>query len=198
MFYIEDSTIISSHHSRVIAESVLGNNFPWYFQQYSTSEKFPFFAHTLIPRGNDDAVTAEPVSNYYDFFHDIFETFCIIHNLKVKRVLRACLNLSIPNTKFEYSDPHVDHMFPHYVMLMYLNDVTNGNTIIFKEQTNGEISEHPLETINDSFAIEKEVTPAKGKIVVFDGSHFHANRFCVEPERRVVCVFTFTTEEHVD
>jgi hypothetical protein len=194
MFLIEDESLISEYCQQIIDNQIMGADFPWYYLNYSTSTKFPFLGHTLIPRSNDDAVTREPVSNYYNFFYDIFNTACIIHGLKVDRILRASLNLSTHFSAFPYGDPHVDHMFPHYNMLMYLNDCTNGSTIIFKEQTNGEISQHPVNEVNETMTIEKEIIPKKGKIVIFDGLHFHANRFCVESERRVVCVFTFTTK----
>jgi hypothetical protein len=193
MLLIEDDTLVSDYCQKIIDSIILGNNFPWYYQDYSTSTKFPFFGHTLIPRSSDDLTTAEPVSTYYDFFYDIFETACIVHRLNLDRVLRACINLSTHYPNFPYSDPHVDHMFPHLTMLIYLNDCT-GNTVVFKEQTDGTISQHPLETVDETMTIEAEITPKKGKIAIFDGLNFHTNRFCAESERRVVCVFTFTVK----
>ena len=197
MFLIEDECAISQYFQKIIDRDILGYDFPWFWQNSSTSEKFPFLSHTLIPRHNEhEDIQGYVNSQYYGMFNDIFKSFCMIHGLKVKRVLRASLNLALPFHRFPYTDPHVDHAIPHYGMLMYLNDWTGGSTVLFKEQTDGAVIDHPLDDVNSSLTIDTEIIPKKGKIAVFDGTHFHAHRFCQEAERRVVCVFTFTTYEH--
>jgi hypothetical protein len=75
---------------------------------------------------------------------------------------------------------------------MYLNDCPHATTILFEEVTDGKVVEHPLEDVNTSLTIGKEIEPKQGKIAVFSGQHFHAHRFVNESERRVVCVMTFT------
>ena len=194
MFIIEEENAISKHHLKIIQEKILGVNFPWYYQLSSTTDKFPFLSHTLMPRYDEfDGSDGKINSEYHGLFLDIFNSFCIRHNLKVKKVLRAALNLSVvPYKKFPYTDPHVDHAIEHYNMLMYLNDCPHATTIVFEEASDGKVVEHPLENVNTSLTIGKEIDPKQGKIVVFSGMHFHAHRFVNESERRVVCVMTFT------
>ena len=174
---------------------MLSNEFPWYYQISSTSEKFPFFSHTLVPRYNEESNNQQINSKFFPIFEDIFLSFCLKHNIRHEKILRASLNLTVSSTKYPFTDPHVDHNIPHYNMLMYLNDCTGGETVIFKEKTDWTVIEHPVEHLNDSLTIEKEIIPKKGKIAVFDGEHFHVHRFCNEPERRTVCVITFTMKK---
>lgn len=194
MFFIEEENAISKHHLKIINDKILGFDFPWFYQTSSTTYKFPFLSHTLIPRYNEfDGAEAKVNSEYYDFFYDIFNCFCIRHQIKVKKILRSALNLSVvPFKEFPHTDPHVDHAVPHFTMLMYLNDCEHATTVVFEEQSDGAIVEHPLESVNTNFTIAKEIAPVAGKIVVFDGMNFHAHRFVNESERRVVCVFTFS------
>lgn len=196
MFLLEDNFIISKKYMDHIDSHILGNDFPWFWQSASTSPKFPFLSHTLIPRYPEQTDKLTINSEHYDFFHDIFDTFCILHKIKVEKILRASLNLSLPFNRFPFTDPHVDHNIPHLSMLMYLNDCTGGNTVLFKETTDGTVLEHPIETVNETLSIAKEIVPQKGKIAVFDGLHYHAHRFCEESQRRVVCVFTFQSRNH--
>ena len=50
MFIIEEENAISNHHLKIIQEQILGVDFPWYYQLSSTTDKFPFLSHTLMPR----------------------------------------------------------------------------------------------------------------------------------------------------
>jgi hypothetical protein len=197
MFLIEEENAISKKYLDVIDSWIMGVDFPWHFQTYSTSTKFPFFGHDVIPRYDKDHEEMRVNSKAWDILQDIFEGFCIQHGLKIKQVLRCALNLTMHSESFPHSDPHVDHRVPHYNMIMYFNTCSRGSTIIFKERDDsGKGAVHSETDLDTNYTIETEIKPTKGKIVVFDGRHFHANRFCVEPERRVVCVITFIPEKY--
>jgi hypothetical protein len=149
-----------------------------------------------MPRYDEDK-EGRSNSIYFDLFHDIFKSFCLKHNLKVDKLLRSSLNLTIPFQSYPFTDPHVDHIVPHYNMLMYLNDFSDeATTILFKEKTDGTIIDHPLNGVNTDLEIETEIVPKPWKVAVFDGLHFHAHRFCKESQRRVICIFTFTVENN--
>ena len=190
---IINDNVISNHYQNIIdAEILSGSNWPWFFNKISTTEKFPFFSHALIKRSkNEEVETNDANSQAFDFFKDILDTFCLINGIRYNRILRSSLNMSLPSSKYEYTDPHVDHHIPHVVVLMYLNDCNEtGNTIIFEEKYDGKTIDHPLDDVRSDLTIKQEIKPVKGRIVCFDGHNYHANRFCEEPNVRVICVFT--------
>jgi hypothetical protein len=136
-------------------------------------------------------------SDLWWMINDILNSFCIRHNIQIKKMLRCSLNLTLGCEKYPWADPHVDHNVPHYNMLMYFNTCSRGTTVIFKEQDDSGVGAiYTPGVVSTDYTIETEIAPVKGKIVVFDGRHFHANRFCIEPERRVVCVLTFIPENY--
>lgn len=197
MFLIEEENAISKKYLEMIDSWIMGVDFPWHYQTYSTSTKFPFFGHDVIPRYDKDNEEMRVNSEAWDLVKDIFESFCIRHSIKVKQVLRCSLNLTMHHEAFPHSDPHVDHSVPHLNVLMYFNDCPRGSTIIFKERDDSGAGVIHSETeLDTNYTIETEISAKKGKIVVFDGRHFHANRFCVEGQRRVVCILTFIPESY--
>ena len=196
MSIIIDENGISKHCQQIIDIEIMSNKFPWFYQPFSTSNKFPFFSHTIIPRSEETNEEFVINSKIYYFFKDILDSFCMLHGIKIKRMLRGSLNLSLPNTKFPFTDPHCDHNIPHKVVIMYLNDSgPGGETVIFEEKFDGNVVNHLVETVNESFKVKEEIIPQKGKIVMFDGMHYHANRFCQDPNRRIICIFTIEVEE---
>lgn len=186
MFLIEDDCGISKNVQEIIDNNLLSNEFPWYWQDSSTSYKYPFFSHILIPRHDGKTEEVKINSPLFAFFDDIRKSFCDIHNIPFARYLRASLNLSFYFSS-QHSEPHVDHPFPHKTIIMYLNDFTNGSTVIFDKQFDG-----ATPTITDNApVILKKIQGKKGKITCFDGSYYHATEWPAEGQRRVICVITF-------
>jgi hypothetical protein len=185
MFFIEDEFAISKYYQEIIDKEVLSNSFPWYWQDSSTSYKFPFFSHILVARHNHEIDDMPVNSQCFSFFYDIFKSFCDIHNIAYTKIIRASLNLSYHYSE-PHSDPHIDHPFEHKVMIMYLNDVDLGNTIIFDRKFDGVNS-----TVDKLSDASKKIIPKKGKISCFDGQYYHAGEWPAEGQRRVICVINF-------
>jgi hypothetical protein len=181
-FYYEKSHSLNDEETAFI-DHCLGYNFP-YYQVLATDkderiDKQYIFAHTLMkPKIDSDGknINEEGVVNspYYYAAIKIFRRFCEENNIPYSKILRAALNVSHHST-YKYGAIHVDHKFPHYNFLMYLNDFTDGNTYIF----------------DDNLDLLEEVIPEKNKVVVFDGKK-HAQGFCAPNEKRIVLVVTFT------
>jgi hypothetical protein len=187
MNFIETDFGISRNHQEIIDREILSNNFPWFYQDSSTSYKFPFFSHILVPRYDHTSEEMPVNSLCFDLFKDIFISFCDINGIKWEKILRASLNLSyyFPDP---HSDPHIDHPFDHKVMIMYLNDVDDGHTLVYDQTFDGKNSN--FDNV-DSLTLVKKVKPKKGKICCFNGSNYHAAEWPAPSQRRVICVLTF-------
>jgi hypothetical protein len=191
MFYKETKNILTKEELDTVNNGILGNDFPWYYQKLSTTEKFPFFSHGLIQRY--DHLKEEPKSNsdVLSFFTNIFKRFCEQHKIKVKKVTRGCMNLVQYRGDYKTTDPHVDHEFNHKVFMLYLND-SDGDTKIYKDVYKKIYKGNCVKDIDKyELKILKEITPEQGKAVCWDGKYYHAASFPKPGTRRIVVVFTF-------
>lgn len=157
----------------LIIDDILHNPdkpFPVYYDSSQTDyDKVPFFSHALILRDGNN------VSPFCDFFIPIFNRFIKTTNKKIKKILRASVNLTLPFVG--ESAIHIDHEEDHYQVLMYLNNST-GNTDIFENEQ-----------------LIKSIKPVKGKIVMFNKLKHKANSPKNANELRAVCVVTFNTDK---
>ena len=169
----QTENLLNEKEISFIDKEIGGNNFPWFFQPKSTSEKFPFFSHGLIARYDHTIEKMVINSPHFDFFNQIFKRFCLEHKIKVNKLIRGCINLSYYDEKYEHGEPHIDHPFKHQAFILYLNNCS-GATLFFK----------------DSKIIER-VSPQQGKAICYDGSYYHTAAFCKPREIRKVLIFTF-------
>jgi len=194
MFYKESKNFLNKEELKIINEYILSCNFPWYYQLAATKNRFPFFNHTLINRiYNIDKEQPIQNSNIFPFFNEIFIRFCKYHNIKIKKITRACLNLLYPynDNKYLSSDPHIDHEFKHKIFMLYLNTVS-GDTLIYNKKYQYKKRSFYIEKIKKSFNILKSINPEIGKCVCWDGEYYHAASFPKEEgSRRIVLVLTF-------
>jgi hypothetical protein len=191
MFYKESKNFLTQDEINFVDQTVLGDSFPWYKINESTTTKFPFFAHVLVERYDHTTQQLKINSDIFPFFEKIFIRFIKKHKIKIKQITRACVNLSYYHGIYDMTDPHVDHNFKHKVLMLYLNDI-EGDTLVYNEKYKGEPKcVIPLETIKKPLKILKKISPEKGKIVCWDGEHYHTGSFCKPGKQRVVVVFTF-------
>ena len=66
--------------------------------------------------------------------------------------------------------PHVDLYYPHTVILYYVND-SDGDTVIYKERYTGTGKPQFPQTLTEL----KRIEPKRGRVVVFDGLHYHSS-----------------------
>jgi len=168
--FYQQNNFFTEEESLIIDDILYNQNkpFPIYYDSSQTDyDKVPFFSHALIARDGNN------VSNFSNFFIPIFNRFIKTTNKKVKKILRASVNLTLP---FVGESPiHVDHDEDYYQVLMYLNNST-GNTDIFENEK-----------------LVKSIKPVKGKIVLFNKLKHQANSPKNANELRAVCVVTFNT-----
>ena len=129
----------------------------------------PFYSHIVIQRP-EFQLYPEPQSKYCNLFVDCLED---IINENVGQTpfhhddhfwTRINVNATHPNTGNQLSLPHIDHRFPHYNMIIYLNDC-DGDTIVEGES----------------------IKPEQDKVIVFEGEHYMK---LPTSDRRVIIVAT--------
>lgn len=107
------------------------------------------FFHTLKSSAANSA--------HFDSFYVIPKLFGDAEKLVICEVLAARIFLILPYaTGLKHYAPHIDFPFPHTVLLYYVNDA-DGATVFF----------------NQKREVIEEVTPRKGRLLVFDGTVYH-------------------------
>jgi hypothetical protein len=161
-------------------EFVESINLPWFFHKGLLSpfeeSKDSFYCHTLRLRHGDESVPMEGEKNsaIMQAMEDIFFKIAKNNKVEIDTVLRSAVNAT-HHSKQSMTGVHTDHEFEHNNFLLYLNDVTAGETILFSE---------------DKLTELKTITPTKYKAVFFSSTP-HAHKFPAYGERRLVFVVTF-------
>ena len=115
-------------------------------------------------------------STAYWFLYPLLFESCSKLNIDVVQLLRIRIgiylnrNINVPNSA------HIDQNKPHTVGLYYPEDF-DGDTVFYADQTSQiEIA---------------RVTPKKGRMVIFDGSTYHASSNPTKSKYRVTVNFNF-------
>jgi hypothetical protein len=106
---------------------------------------------------------------------NLLKFFCKKNNLNSVNVIRIKSNLQTPEkNSFEenYTTPHHDFNFEHYVLLYYIND-SDGSTVIFNKHNE----------------IEEKINPKKGRFLLFKGSLLHSSSSPINSRFRAVVNF---------
>ena len=180
--YVFDD-IIEKPYQELIKETLIGGDkppsvdvveeeFPWYYTSDVTdnSHEGPFqgrfgFSHLYVT--TEEGI----VSNFHNLFSGLIKNSCKKLKIKEIDVLNGRSFLQTPTNipKDDVDSPHVDLIVPHFVMLYYVND-SDGDTLIYNEKTKFAAC-YPDEEMK--FTLKKKVSPKQGRVVLFDGIHWH-------------------------
>ena len=111
---------------------VLSSEFPWL---YSFSTKMPFYSHVFLDRP-ENVKFSNPQSELLGLNLKVLDEI-IQHNNLFDRYffLRSNANCVHTDTGEQFSEPHIDHRFPHFNLLVYLtNEGDGGETIVEDEK----------------------------------------------------------------
>jgi 2OG-Fe(II) oxygenase superfamily len=184
---IEIDNVIDKEYQEKLLNLVTDIKFPWHYMEDTTFEtkdprikSTPAFGHLLY--GNNTK------SEYLDEFTPLMLTAVEKCKLKLISPLRLRLGFllntiyPLPSIGYKHNTPHVDCPGDHYTMCYYLNS-SDGKTEIFEET-----QESPTYTAR--YGIE----PRQGKIVCFNGRHYHASTCPKLFMKRIVLTINFTAE----
>lgn len=185
---LEIDNVVDKEYQDKIYNTVTHIDFPWHFMEDTTNEvatdklsSTPAFGNLIYHPNN----ASNP---YCELFTPLINNLVERMNMKLQIVHRIRLGFLL-NTKYmfgstpyQHNTVHRDLEIPHWTAVYYLND-SDGATIIFRET---EISEkyYPLH----------KAEPKKGKVVVFDGLHYHASSCPKIHNKRIVCTINFSAE----
>jgi len=151
--------VVGEENSTKVENFLLSQDFPWFLIKKSsgkTKEIKGFsdtvqFEHHFIQDSKIYSNVIHPLMEMLDWNNVVKETQISPAILRMKSNL-LLKTQSTPNT------PHIDFTHPHTVLLYYVND-SGGETVFYDKN---------LKIIN-------EITPKKGRMVIFDGSTYHSS-----------------------
>ena len=194
--YVFDD-IIEKPYQELIKETLLGGDnspsvdtveeaFPWYYTADITDNnrkgnqgRFGFSHQYVNP---EDGI----ISDFHNLFLGLIKNSC--KKLKIKKVdvLQGRSFLSTPTNipRDDVDTPHVDMVAPHFIMLYYVCD-SDGDTIIYNEKTRFDNCKPDDEM---KFTIKKKVSPKQGRVVLFNGIHYHTAQ---QPNHNLRCIVNY-------
>ena len=138
----------------------------------------PGFNYRFITNG-------ENVYEYHTDMCKIIDAACDKIHFDRKECLQGRSFLQLPlNLKDRSIDaPHVDADLDHIVVLYYVND-SDGDTVIYENLFEGYDKVPSMKDLKE----KKRVTPKAGRVVIFNGKHWHTS---CQPEHNVRCVVNY-------
>jgi hypothetical protein len=169
--------------------------FPWYFNPTLVSPELPIATDTRNISGFNHFLYEEekPVSTFFETVYPVYLSVPKIKGIRMQKIERMRLNLTLPSTDSAWHLPHIDSPFPHWNAIYYVN-TCDGDTVIFNE-TNDKFVQRDYKTMTDKslFTVKHRVTPEKGKLVVFPGQYYHSSSFTTNSKYRIVLNMNITS-----
>lgn len=132
------------------------------------------FEHDISPSICSDLLQNFKFSNIYS---SVIQKVCNEVGFQIQSVIRCMAGMQgiqVLRNKNKICHIHTNRSEPHLVILYYVNDC-DGDTILYKETTD----EIPyIEYVSGkykNFQVDKKITPKKGRILIFNGSIYHAS-----------------------
>jgi hypothetical protein len=158
-------------------------NIPWYFNTTTSDYRSKYFNYFKNDKNVIENIQFTHLffkdgkinSDYYNDVYNLLKIFFKNKDIKENNIIKIKSNLQTQEkNSFEenYTTPHTDYDYKHYVLLYYVND-SDGDTFIFKKDNN----------------ILKKIKPKKGRFLFFDGNLLHASSSPIISKYRIVVNF---------
>ena len=160
-------------------------SFSWFFKPdvtltYNKHQKRSGFAHVFLTEGKIN-------SHFYKLVEPIITKTAKKAKINIENIIQARSFLQLPLNKDYIGEgidtPHLDRFTPHTVFLYYVTD-SDGDTVIYNYKSKNENDIPYAEDVKEL----KRVTPKQGRVVVFDGLHWHTAE---QPTKDVRCIINF-------
>ena len=192
---VEIDDIIPKLYQNQIEAETMSDRMAWFFSletgrdaEHRVDTSYSGFSHTVFHtndgKPSDAAMTA--------LLLPLLFAFCERTRHPFSRLLRIRLGL-FPRANIDalHHNPHVDFYQPHYNALYYVND-SDGDTVVFNETFEQVPQDQSLAYARaQKFTVAKRIAPKKGKIIGFDGKHYHASMHPMQSSHRIAIAFSF-------
>ena len=160
---------------RDLKRLVLSNRFHWCrcsktvtinVSEKEANDDYPFLSHIFLCRPDEFCLYPHPQSEHVELIEKVFREIADVDELNNHLIFRMNANAVYPTEKNLPSPIHVDHLFDHKNMVIYLTNPQGGSTIVEG----------------------KEYLAKEDQVLIFDGKH------CARPpskDVRIVLVITF-------
>jgi hypothetical protein len=186
---IEIKDFVNREYQDQIYTYLTDIKFDWHFMEDTTFERAntpetstPCFANLLY--------YPQAECPHLDFFKPLIENIEEQTQLKISNLLRVRAGFlmntkfSLPSMPYRHNIPHRDYDQEHYVAIYYVNDA-DGDTVIFRE----------TEKAQKYYPLHKS-RPEKGKLLLFNGWHYHASTCPKVFTKRIAITINFTAEKN--
>lgn len=183
---LEIENVVDQKYQNEIYDLVTDIQFPWHFMEDTTTEKATEKTSTTPAFGNVIYHPGQSSNPYAEFFKPLVNAIVdkagmeliVVHRIRLGFLLNT--KYSLVGSPYQHNAVHRDMDTPHLTAVYYLNEC-DGPTVIFRET---ELSEK-------YYTLHKS-EPKKGKVVVFDGLHYHASTCPKVFNKRIACTINFS------
>lgn len=194
MDIIEIDDVIPKLYQDQIEAETTSNRMVWHFLQESgrraaVETNYTGFCNTIF-HADDRMMAPSPMVT---LVMPLLFMYCDKAKIPFNTLLRIRIGL-FPRTMIEvpHHNPHVDFYIPHNVGIYYVNEA-DGDTSIFNETSEQVSFDQSLNyTKEGKFTLSKSISPKKGKMIGFDGKHYHASMHPMKSPSRIAIAFAFT------
>jgi len=191
MIEIED--FIDKSYQDQIEASVKDINFPWFYGAVIPDDVFDFadteqhiYKYGANPHQFIHNIIQE--SSVYSPHFNLIEPFVNTLAKYFKKdiyILRAKFNFLHKSNDSSYHYPHSDSNLKDVKSLIYYVNESDGDTYMFNKTA-------PVFDYSN-FSITRQISPKKGKVIIFDALNLHSSSCPINSEYRIVLNITFKT-----
>jgi len=187
IFVFDD--VLPEQQQEGLKKMLLSSNFPWFYTPDVTGDHSqdgrPAFNHYLID-GDKVNVGGKPLMLLQQLINNslsrLYEELQVKAEYQLFR-MRTFLQMPLANLTGSRLDAHhVDFPQKRHLSILYYVFDADGDTVIFENMYHPDNTKIPE---IDELVVKQQVTPRQGRVVVFDGYHWHTG---TQPETGMRCV----------
>ena len=181
--------VLPEQEQEDLKKILLSSQFPWHFIPDVTGEQSkdgrPAFNNYLIDDGKVN-VGGKPLSLLQELINNSLSRLYEELNVKARYELfkmRTFLQMPLANLSGSRRDAHhIDYYKERHLSILYYVFDADGDTVIFENMYH---PNNPKVPELNELKVKAEVTPKQGRVVIFDGYHWHTG---TQPRKGMRCV----------
>lgn len=186
--FLEVENFLNPNEQQDLINYLCKPNFPWCFTYDAvrgTTENIVINDDSVAGMFHTFVYDGKVVSPFYDDIKWMFPKFEKI-GLADKDVMRIRAGMFFKHPDTNVHPAHVDaNGVNHITAVYYVNDC-DGDFYLYEEKDSDFPFKRPLE-----YTVKNIANPAQGKLVVFNGDHYHASSYPNRSAIRLAITFNF-------